>query len=141
MSFRFVLFGLASVLLLLAGSGCGGSQPVPPSGLDEAQTAGWRAYNDLKCGSCHGDERQGQRSGPALLRLERYWTAAELVEYLIDPDAVLEADPKLKYRTEKFAIGMPAASAKSPGYADKARAEKLKHLADYLLIDPEFASD
>jgi len=141
MFLRFRLFGLASGLLLLVASGCGGAQSAPPAGLDDAQTAGWRVYNDLNCGSCHGDDRQGQRSGPALLRLERFWTAEELVEYLSDPDAVLEANPRLKYRAEKFAIGMPAVSAKSPGYANKARADKLQHLADYLLVDPDFAAD
>jgi hypothetical protein len=141
MNSRIGLFGAASLLLVLAASGCGSGDPTPPPGLGESQLAGWQAYIDLNCGSCHGDQRQGQRSGPALLGLDRYWTNETLVEYLSDPDAVVSADPRLKYKAEKFSIGMPAASAKSPGYAAAARAEKLDRLADYLLIDPEFTSD
>ena len=124
------IVGLAAVAF-----GCGSGQPTPPPGLDETQLAGWQAYIDLGCGKCHGDAREGQRSGPALEDLERYWTAEQLVRYLSDPDAVVDANPRLRYKAEKYAIGMPAASGKSPGYAAKAREEKLRNLAEYLLVD------
>jgi mono/diheme cytochrome c family protein len=116
--------------------GCGGREPTPPAGLDETQLAGWQAYVDLNCASCHGGNREGQRSGPALTGLADHWTADQLVDYLADPDAVVNATPRLAYKAEKYSIGMPSASAKSPGYATKARAEKLEALAEYLLVDP-----
>lgn len=115
--------------------GCGARQPTPPPGLSETQLAGWNAYNDLNCGSCHGDARKGQRSGPALTGLADHWTADQLVDYLTDPDAMVKANPRLAYKAEKYTIGMPSASGKSPGYADKARAEKLRAIAEYMLVD------
>lgn len=128
-----VVAGVA--FLVLGALGCGSPQPTPPPGLNEIQTAGWQAYHDLNCASCHGDQREGQRSGPPLLGLAKYWNAEQLVSYLSDPDAVVKADPRLAYKAEKYAIGMPAASAKSPGYGEKARAEKLEALAEYMLVD------
>ena len=116
--------------------GCSGRRPAPPAGLNEVQTAGWQAYVDLNCASCHGENRKGQRSGPELTGLAEHWTADRLVAYLTDPDAVVKATPRLAYKAERYSIGMPSASAKSPGYAAKARAEKLEALAEYLLIDP-----
>jgi mono/diheme cytochrome c family protein len=121
-------------ILIAIALGCGEGQPTPPPGLDEAQLAGWQAYRDLNCAACHGADREGQRSGPALTGLERHWSADELVDYLMDPDAVVKANPRLAFKKEKYAIGMPATSAKSPGYGEKARAEKLKALAEYLLV-------
>lgn len=137
MMVRIRTFVCASVVGTVAfAAGCGGRQPAPPAGLDEVQTAGWQAYVDLNCASCHGQAREGQRSGPALTDLTKNWTAEQLVAYLTDPDAVVEATPRLAYKAERYSIGMPSASAKSPGYAAKARAEKLEALAEYLLIDP-----
>lgn len=131
---RFVaaVLGIGGLAMAL---GCGAQKPTPPSGLNEVQSAGWTAYVDLNCASCHGDAREGQRSGPALTSLSKHWNADQLLSYLTDPDAVVKANPRLAYKAEKYAIGMPAASAKSPGYADKARAEKLRALAEYLLVD------
>lgn len=115
--------------------GCGSGQPTPPPGLNEAQLAGWRAYVDLNCASCHGDSREGKRSGPTLSGLSEHWTADELVHYLSDPDAVVKANPRLAYKAEKYAISMPAVSGKAPGYADKATPETLRALAEYVLVD------
>lgn len=97
--------------------------------------AGWQAYIDLNCGSCHGDAREGRRSGPPLIGLSEHWSADQIVSYLTDPDAVVKANPRLAYKAEKYAIGMPSASGKSPGYGGKARAEKLRALAEYILVD------
>lgn len=116
-------------------SGCGGREPRPPQGLNENQLAGWRVYVDLNCGSCHGENREGKRSGPALTGLAEHWTADTIVSYLEDPDAMLKADPRLAYRAEKYAIGMPKVSAKTPGYGDRASREAIEALAEYLLVD------
>ena len=53
--------GVVAVIssVALAG-GCGASQPTPPPGLNEVQLAGWRAYVDLDCATCHGENREGR---------------------------------------------------------------------------------
>ncbi len=61
--------------------------------------------------------------------------------YLTDPDAVVKANPRLAYKFKKHAIGMPSASGKSPGYGSKARAEQLRAIAEYMLIDIEKPGD
>jgi len=75
--------------------GCGARKPTPPPGLNEVQLAGWQAYFDLNCASCHGDAREGLRSGPALIGLSKHWPADQFVYYLTDPDAVVKANPRL----------------------------------------------
>lgn len=119
----------------LVASGCGAREPQPPPGLDELQLAGWRAYVDLNCASCHGEDREGKRSGPPLTGLAEHWTPGDLVSYLEDPDAAVRSNPRLAYRAEKYAIGMPGVSAKTPGYAERASPETLRALAEYLLVD------
>lgn len=103
--------------------------------------AGWQAYIDLNCAGCHGDAREGRRSGPPLIGLSEHWSADQLVSYLTDPDAMVKANPRLAYKAERFAIGMPSASGKSPGYGGKARTEKLRALAEYILVDPQNPGD
>lgn len=128
-----VIVGISGALTV--GLGCAAPQPTPPPGLDEVQLAGWQAYVDLACASCHGEERQGKRSGPMLNDLAENWSAEQLVSYLRDPDAMVRANPRLAYKAEKYAIGMPKVSGKSPGYADKAHDDTLGALAAYLLVD------
>jgi len=130
------LAGAAGIVLAAWTLGCGAGGPQPPPGLDEVQLAGWRAYLDLNCASCHGERREGRKAGPPLSGLARNWTAEELVSYLLDPDAMVRANPRLAYRAEQYAIGMPKVSGKTPGYADRAGEETLRALAGYLLVDP-----
>jgi len=77
----------APVILVLAA--CGASGPAP--GTPEA------FYVDLGCAKCHGNEREGLRSGPPLDNLQDRWREESLVEYFRDPKAVMEATPRLKY--------------------------------------------
>ena len=128
-----VVVAIAAVVAIA--SGCGQGAPKPPPGLDETQLAGWQAYADLKCASCHGEDRGGKRSGPPLTGLAEHWSADGLVSYLSDPDAAVRADPRLRYKAEAYAIAMPAVSGKAPGYADKATPETLAALAAYMLVD------
>jgi mono/diheme cytochrome c family protein len=121
--------------VLAARTGCGESPPTPPPGLNQVQLAGWQAYVDLNCASCHGENREGKRSGPPLTGLSAHWSADELVDYLTDPDEAIKADPRLAYKAEKYAIGMPKVSGKSPGYAAQAHEERLEALAEYVLVD------
>ena len=127
------LLGFCCVLAVTAG--CGSPTPEPPPGLNEVQLEGWRAYVDLECATCHGEDREGRRSGPALTGLARNWSADQLVSYFSDPDAMITSNRSLAYRAEKFAIGMPKVSGKSPGYGDKVEVETLEVLAEYMLVD------
>jgi len=129
------LAGAAGVIFAAWTLGCGAGGPQPPPGLGEVQLAGWRAYVDLNCASCHGEDREGKRSGPPLVGLAENWTADTIVSYLLDPDAMVRANPRLAYRAEQYAIGMPKVSGKTPGYADRAGEETLRALAGYLLAD------
>ena len=104
----------AAVLILAA---CGGSAPEP--GSPEA------LYVNLGCAKCHGDNRQGQRSGPPLDALGDRWRAESLLEYFNDPKAVMEVNPRLKYMAESFPIVMP-------GYPDTSE-EDLRKLARFIL--------
>lgn len=75
------------------------------------------------------------RSGPALTGLSGQWSADQLISHLKDPDTRLKANPRLAYRAEKYAIGTPKVSDKSPGYAGKVRDENLEALVEYKLVD------
>ena len=66
------------------------------------------AYVALKCASCHGPDRQGQRTAPKLVDLDNRWDQEGLIEYLRDPKAVQAATPRLAYMAERYPIEMPA---------------------------------
>jgi hypothetical protein len=136
-----ILYTVGIGCLFATALGCGGHRVSPPPGLDEVQLAGWQAYADLDCASCHGENREGQRSGPALTGLADHWTADQLVSYLIDPDGMVRTSPRLAYKAEKYAIGMPKVSGKTPGYADKAHETNLGALAEYLLVEIRLPAD
>lgn len=107
----------AGALALLTFAACGASGP--PAGSPEA------LYIDLGCAKCHGDDRQGQRSGPALVKIADHWNESELLEYLKNPKSFVEANPRLSYLDEQYPIAMPAYAATNE--------EDLKKLADFIL--------
>lgn len=123
-----VVVGIGTVVVLAGG--CGEAKPTPPPGLPDAYIAGWQVYTDLNCASCHGDLREGKRSGPVLTGLDTHWTQDQLIEYVKFPEAMVKSNPRLAYKSENYAIAMP-------GYADKADDAQLGALADYLLHDLE----
>ena len=123
------LVALGVGTLLVASLSCGADKPSPPTGLTEPQVAGWQAYVQLDCGSCHGAQREGKRSGPALVGLSELWRQNDLVVYLQDPEPVVKSTPRLAYRAEQYAITMPK-------YEDRADEATLTSLASYLLVDP-----
>jgi len=106
-----------ATLVGLALAACGASGPAP--GTPEA------LYVDLGCSKCHGANRDGQRSGPPLKALADRWTEDSLLEYLADPKAVMETNPRLKYMAENFPIMMPA--------YPNASQEDLRKLAQFIL--------
>jgi mono/diheme cytochrome c family protein len=113
------LYGLFAIAAA-AGIGlvaCGPSGP--PPGSPEA------LYVNLGCAKCHGDNRQGQRSGPPLNALDERWNVQSLTEYISDPKAVMEKNPRLKYMAENYPIAMPAFAHTSK--------EDLQKLAQFIL--------
>jgi cytochrome c553 len=123
---------LAAVAVGLAGlaalAGCGAGAEEPGSGLSAEAERGWQTYKTLGCGSCHGDHREGKRSGPVLAGLADHWTQASLMTYLKDPPAMIKTTPRLAYKAEQYPIAMPT-------YGDKADEATLGALAAYLLTD------
>lgn len=128
-----MIAGISCVVVI--GGGCGAAQPTPPPGLNEVQLSGWRVYVDLECAVCHGENREGKRSAPPITNISENWTADQLVSYLTDPNAMVKSNPRLAYRAEKYAIGMPKVSGKAPGYAGKTSEDKLRNLAEFLMVD------
>jgi cytochrome c551/c552 len=110
-------------ILVLAACGAPGPEPGTPEAF----------YVDLGCAKCHGNEREGLRSGPPLDNLQDRWREESLVEYFKDPKAVMEATPRLKYMAEKYPIVMPA----FPNTSD----DDLFALARYVLGDSNQATE
>ena len=104
-------------LALLAVAACGPSGP--PPGSPQA------LYVDLGCAKCHGNDRQGQRSGPPLIKIADHWDEGELLEYLKSPKTFVESNPRLSYLDEQYPIAMPA-------YATTSEAD-LQKLAEFIL--------
>jgi cytochrome c553 len=112
----YALFAVGALAALVLAA-CGA--PAPEPGSPEA------LYIDLGCARCHGDNRQGQRSGPPLVRIKDHWDEAELLEYLKNPKTFVVANPRLSYLDEQFPIAMPAYAATSE--------EDLRKLAEFIL--------
>ena len=106
---------VASVVLVIVACGA----PAPKAGSPEA------LYVNLGCAKCHGDNREGLRSGPPLDALGDRWEEDSLVEYFSDPKAVTEVNPRLKYIAESYPIVMP-------GYPETSD-EDLRKLARFIL--------
>ena len=90
----------AGALVVLTLAACGG--PAPEPGSPEA------LYVELGCAKCHGEAREGLRSGPALDNLQDRWQEERLVAYFRSPKAMMKAEPRLAYMAEQYPIAMPA---------------------------------
>ncbi len=110
----------AGAIAVLVLASCGPSGPTP--GTPQA------SYVELGCAKCHGEARQGLRSGPPLANLQDRWRETELVSYLRNPKAVMEQEPRLAYMAEQYPIAMP-------GFVDTDEAT-LRELARYILTAP-----
>jgi cytochrome c2 len=112
----YAVFAVGAVaILVLAACGVTG----PKAGTPEA------LYVDLGCAKCHGDTREGQRSGPPLVKIIDHWDEDSLLEYLRSPKVFVQSNPRLSYLDEQYPIAMPA-------YPDTAE-EDLRKLAQYIL--------
>ena len=112
----YALFAVSAIAIFaLAACDAGGPAPGTPEAL----------YVDLGCAKCHGEDRQGKKSGPPLIALADHWREESLLEYMADPKAYMESNPRLKYMAEGFPIMMPA-------YPDTSE-EDLRKLAQFIL--------
>jgi cytochrome c2 len=105
----------AFAILVLAACGPSGPKPGTPEAL----------YVDLGCFKCHGENRQGQRSGPPLVKIIDHWDEESLLEYLKNPKTFVQSNPRLSYLGEQYPIAMPAY-----GNIDE---KDLRKLAEFIL--------
>ena len=110
-----LFFTGALTVLALAACDAPGPEPGSPEAL----------FVNLGCAKCHGDNKEGLRSGPPLDSLQDRWQEESLVQYFKDPKAVMEVTPRLKYLAENYPIVMP-------GYPDTSD-EDLRRLAQFIL--------
>lgn len=80
---------------------CLGRKPVPPGATGE------EIYALQNCRLCHAEDGSGTKRGPALGDLRANWTVERLVEYLFDPQPVVDADERLRALDEQFSLPMP----------------------------------
>ncbi|MEJ2581438.1 MAG: c-type cytochrome [Acidobacteriota bacterium] len=111
----YAVFAVGTIAIVLAACGAAGPKP----GTAEA------LYIDLGCAKCHGPDRQGQRSGPPLIKIIDHWNEESLLPYLRDPKTFVESHPRRSYLDEQYPIAMPA-------YADT-NDEDLRKLAQFIL--------
>ena len=112
----YSVFAVAAMALLSL-TACSAAGPEP--GSAEA------LYVDLNCAKCHGENREGQRSGPPLNALADRWQEESLLEYFNNPKEVMENNPRLKYMAEAFPIVMPSYATESE--------EDLRKVARFIL--------
>jgi mono/diheme cytochrome c family protein len=99
---------IAAILVIVA-LGCGkGEDEYYQHAVDLAGQPPEVAYVALKCASCHGPDRAGQRTAPSLTGLAGRWDQPTLIEYLRDPKAMQAKTPRLAYLAERYPIEMPA---------------------------------
>ena len=99
---------VASIAIILAVGCSPGEDRYIQHQVDLTGASPQEAYVALKCASCHGAGREGQRTAPTLTGIGGRWTEDELIAYLRDPAAVQAATPRLAYMAERYAIDMPA---------------------------------
>jgi len=92
-----------------AGSSNGSMNSSSQSAAKEAVTAvfdtsrpGYQVYMRKGCQRCHGPDLLGTRMAPALVDARKNFDKASLGEYLADPAAYTEKDPRLKAQAQRY---------------------------------------
>jgi cytochrome c553 len=93
---------LVATAAMAAIPGCRGEGGPPPAADPRSAAAAEALFRDWACGICHGDDRLGTEMAPPLIGLAEHWTVASLAEYLLDPQAVQERDPRLKAMQREY---------------------------------------
>jgi len=86
------------LLLLLALAACGEA----PGATGDHDGA--RLFVIANCITCHGRDGAGSQLGPPLRGLDQHWTRETLADYLSDPKAVIDRDPRLQKLAKRFAM-------------------------------------
>ena len=119
---RLVRTALAIVLLACA-SACGGGPASAPAGRRGAEV-----YSAQGCGTCHAPDGAGTMLGPSLRGKSSHWTREKMVEYLRNPQAFAEKDPRLAEQARRYALPMTR--------FDKLTAEEIDAVAEHVLSLP-----
>ncbi|NWF50155.1 MAG: cytochrome c [Ignavibacteriaceae bacterium] len=77
------------------------------------------------CLSCHGQNLEGTKMGPALADLKKHWNRDELINYLRNPNSFMDTERFVEYKKQYTKSIMP-------GYSNK-DVKDLGKIADYLL--------
>lgn len=78
------------------------SKPAPPAGPPD----GAALFREQNCVQCHGPDGSGTNLGPTLHGKQQYWTREKLAAYLLDPQAVIDADPRLQQQAGRYMLPM-----------------------------------
>lgn len=69
---------------------------------------GYHVFVAAGCVRCHGANRAGTPEGPPLKGLRHTWTADQIVEYLADPAAYVQKEPRLQELVKRYKTPMPS---------------------------------
>ena len=89
-----------------------------------AKATGEMLFESQNCKTCHGSQGVGLPGmGPKLQGVAELWTVETLSEYLADPEAYAQKDPRLAHDT-KYRMKMPKSGL---------RPDARERLAEYVL--------
>ncbi|GEM_PF-586992 len=91
------------LLLALVAAACGGKSESQSGQVQH----GAELFISRNCVTCHGPGGEGRPTGPSLLGLAEHYDVDSMVEYLKNPDAVLQRDARLRERAEGIGALMP----------------------------------
>jgi hypothetical protein len=64
-------------------------------------------YDEWQCSTCHGADRRGTDSAPAIDVLGRHWNVDTLARYIRDPEPYRTADARLGEIAARYPMVMP----------------------------------
>ena len=73
-----------------------------------------KLYQARQCASCHGDNREGTKSGPPLKNLGQFWEIDDLEKFLQSPGYYLDGNKRLIEVGRKYNLLMPPSHMTRP---------------------------
>ncbi|RPI74031.1 MAG: cytochrome c [Ignavibacteriales bacterium] len=99
--------------------------PVPQTNLSSGDLSAKELITKLGCITCHGNDLQGTRMGPALYNVSEYWSRDKLINYLRNPSSYADTERYQKLKQQYPGMIMPSFS--------NIEVKELGKIADYLL--------